>query len=208
MVKLKGPGISQASSGQFAKVLTFAKTSSGHYVKKNTRPAQPNTPPQIGVKACIKFLSQQWKTLSTAQMDSWLDRSQTMDVANYHAYVSANASRFNNFKMPSKEDPATEAGAGSAMEHNYTQTHYRAISYHAKSGGPPINWSYILCRSQTSGFTPTPANAIAFFLKSASVYDVYFDRNLDPGTYYYRCSGFDFTGRLITFAPQLFNTVT
>lgn len=207
MVKLTGPAVSTEAVGSIADVLSFQKGKRGTICKKHAKPAQPRTPKQVGVRACIKFLSQQWSTFTAAEMATWFTRARRMEVANYHAYISANANRFTNNLMPSKEDPATEAGGGSAMEANYVLPHFRAISYHAKSGGPPINWGYHLCRSQTSGFTPGPENTIAIFFKEVPVYTVYWDRDLAPGTYYYRCRGFDDTGRTIAWFGELFQTV-
>ena len=208
MVKLKGPAVSTEAIGSIADVLSFQKGKRGTIAKKHASPKQPNTAAQIGVQANVKWLSQQWSSLSAAQMATWFKRARLMNVANYHAYLSQNSKRFHNFLMPSKEDPATEAGGGSRMENCYVLPHYRAISYHAKCGGPPIDWGYLLCRSQTTGFTPAPQNTIALFLKTPAVLDVYYDRDLEPGTYYYRCAGFDITGRFIDFYRELFQTVT
>lgn len=191
MVKLKGPGMSESASGKLADVLTFARIKRGSYVKRHVRPTDPRTAPQIAIRASVKWLTSQWSTLTTAEKATWFTKSQQRSIANYHAYLSTNGSRFHNFLMPSKEDPATETPSGSFMKGCYLLKQYRTIKYHAKTTSPPIDWGYILCRSNTSGFTPGPQNTIAFFPKTPPAYDVYHDTNLDDGTYYYRCAGFN-----------------
>lgn len=203
MVKLKGPAVSTDALGSIADVLCFQKGRRGTIGKKHAKPKQPNTDAQIGVRSNIKWLSQQWSSLTAAQMASWFSRAQLSNVANYHAYLSQNSKRFHNFLMPSKQDPATEAGGGSTMDFNYLTERYKTIRYNARSGGPPVNWGYVLCRSRTSGFTPGPENVITFIQKTASVYDRYYDRGLASGWWYYQCAGFDITGRRIAFFGEL-----
>lgn len=203
MVKLKGPAVSTAAIGSIADVLSFQKGKRGTIAKKHAKPKQPNTDAQIGVRANIKWLSQQWSSLSAAEMATWFNRAQLNQVANYHAYLSQNSKRFHNFLMPSKEDPATEAGGGSHMSFCYLTERYKTIRYNAKSSGPPVTWGFVLCRSRISGFTPGPENVIALFQKTPAAYDRYYDRGLASGWWYYDCAGFDDTGRIIPFFGEL-----
>lgn len=203
MVKLKGPAVSTDALGTIADVLTFQKGKRGTIAKKHAKPKQPNSAAQIGVQANVKWLAQQWSTLTAAEMATWFKRAQLMNVANYHAYLSANSKRYHNFLMPAKEDPATEVGGFGNMAHCYVQKFDGNIRYSAKSRSPPVNWGYILCRSQVSAFTPGPENTIALFLKTPATFDRYWDFGLPNGTYYYRCAGFDDTGAVLPFFGEL-----
>lgn len=207
MVKLKGPAVSTEAFGSLANAVTFQQGKRGGTMKKHAKPKQPRTGKQIGLRASMKWLTQQWSTLTADEMATWFNRAMDTKIANYHAYLSYNAKRFHNFRMPSKEDPATEAGGGGGMEDCFAIAEYKAVRYHAKSSGPPVSWGYILCRSQTGGFTPGPENTIALFFREPTAYTVYWDRGLVAGTYFYRAAGFDDTGRIVPFFPDFEVTV-
>lgn len=191
MIKLKGSALSTEAAGKLADVLTFAKSKKGTYAKKHAAPAQPRTAPQIGVRAAIHFLSRQWSSLSIAQMDTWYDRAQQTHIANYHAYISYNQKRCSNFQAPSKEDPAAEASGPPTRPILQLTTGVKMVYVKVVRFPPEPTWGWVIFRSPTALFTPSPHNTIALIFSEPFSGQIYHDTPVDAGTYYYRARGFN-----------------
>ena len=195
MVKLKGPAVSTEAIGSIADVLSFQKGKRGTIAKKHAKPKQPRTGGQVSTRAAMKFLSQHWKTLNAAQMASWFNQAKQIQVANYHAYLAYNGTRYRHWLMPSKEYPASTAPYTPQLEFNFARSRIASVIYVTRTNHAPYNWGYLLCRSQTSGFTPGWSNAVALFTRDPAGWTEYRDTPLKPGTYYYRCTGFSNLGQ-------------
>ncbi len=190
MVKLTGPAISAQAAGKLGQAITLVTSKRGTYMKKLTAPRQPRSGGQVSTRSLIKFLSKQWATTTPADRDSWRALATETNIAPYHAYLAYNATRFRNFLMPTIEFPPSTAPYPPVMEFPHAFDGVASIRFRAKIDRGPDNWGYLLCRSQTSGFTPGWHNVIAIFPRVPGAFTYYLDTPLTPGYYYYRCMAF------------------
>lgn len=201
MIKLTGPALSEEAAGKLAGVLSFAKSKKGTYAKKLTAPAQPRTGPQVGVRAVMKFLAQEWKGISPTRQDTWQARAAQMELYKYHAYISGNQIRWRSFLGLTQQDPAPTAGTNPDAPLLYADPLIAQAIIKTQAVGSGGVWGYFLFRSTTGGFTPAVDNCVAVFAKQAYV-SVYYDTPLEPGTYYYRAQGFRWNGKQSPFTLQ------
>ena len=207
MVKLTGPAISTGAAGKLADAVMFVKGKRGTYMKKLTPPQQPRTAAQVGIRAMTKFLNAQWSLLSAAQKQTWENRALQMKAPLYNAYLSGNMKLWNNFLAPQKEDNALRNNLGGSISGSYVLPKIASVLCAIRSSGPPVDWGYIVCRSKTTGFTPSRNTTIAVIQKAIPQFNYYLDTPLDPGTYYYRYAGFFHQGWTTAFSAEFSATV-
>lgn len=194
MVKLTGPAQSIMASGSLADALTFARNNKTAYVKKHAKPTNPRSPTQVSTRAMVAFLAENWKRLSAADMATWFEEATRRKIANYHAFMAANTVRWRTTRFPSKQDPATEnppgpAGTGFVMYPTYRTANMRII----KPTGE-IPWGIAIFRAQQSGFQWERSNMVGIKLQDIDADVWWYDRDLQPGQYWYRIFGFSASG--------------
>ncbi len=113
MVKLTGPALGQAASGSLAGALTFSQSKGRHYVKSFKKPKQPNTKPQMAMRAAMTFLSQQWGIFSQPYKDTWNGPAAYAGISPFNAFQRENLTRIRNLLGPTVAYPAAETGAKS-----------------------------------------------------------------------------------------------
>jgi hypothetical protein len=52
-----------------------SRNANGSYLKKRTKPANPNTIPQQRVRSTLGFNSRQWKTLTPIEQETWISQA-------------------------------------------------------------------------------------------------------------------------------------
>jgi len=194
MVKTKGPAHSLKASGKLADALVFAQTNRTPYVKKHAAPANPRSPTQVSSRAMVAFLAQQWKNLSPADMATWFDRATQRKIANYHAYMAANAVRWRTTRWPSKQDPATETPPAPTFANMVMYPTFRTANMRVIKPAGAIPWGLTVHRSTSSGFSWQRSNMIHVILQDVDADVWWYDRDLLPGTYYYRIKAFNASG--------------
>lgn len=194
MVKVYGPLFSLDASGTLAKAVTFSKWKGRSYVRQRVIPSNPQSGPQTGMRAMLKFLSQQWTNLSIAEKADWLTRATATTISNFNAYVSYDQSRWRNYLNPSKLDPADETGTAPDAPTTTPTGGIRQIQLSTVDGANAPDWGYVIHRSTTTGFTPAYSNVIAIVEWNSGGTTLYVDTPLLPDTYYYRIYGFLDTG--------------
>lgn len=194
MAIVKGPAMSMAASGSLAGAIVFSNWKGRFYVRALVTPANPKSGAQTGFRASMKFLAQNWASLSAAEQATWLTRAQDGVYSNFNAYTSYNQLRWRNFLTPSKEDPAAMASTPATAPTGAAVAGVRMATVTLTDSGTAPDWGYLLYRSTGTGFTPAISNAIAFVPWDVAGATVYVDTPLDPGTYYYRSMGFNDDG--------------
>lgn len=194
MAIVKGPAMSMDASGSLAGAVVFSKWKGRNYVRALVTPANPKSGAQTGFRASMKFLAQIWSSLTSSEKATFEARADDMIVSPFNAFTSMNQKRWRNFLTPSKEDPPAEASsAPSALTMSVTAG-VRMATVSMADGGTAPDWGIVLFRSTTSGFTPSVSNCIALVEEDASGTTEYVDTPLEPGTYYYKCQGFNDDG--------------
>lgn len=194
MAIVKGPAMSLDASGSLAGAIVFSHWKGRSYIRQLVTPANPKSGSQTGFRASMKFLAQNWSTLSAGEQATWLTRATDMIVSNFNAFTSYNQKRWRNFLTPSKEDPAAEASAPSLAATGAAVAGVRMATVTLTDGGTAPDFGYVLFRSTTTGFTPGISNAIRLEPWDSAGATVIVDTPLEPDTYYYRCMGFNDDG--------------
>ena len=195
MIRLIGPSVSTEAAGKLANTLIFSKTKKRAYVKSHASPANPRTGAQISVRAMMKWLSQEWKNLTTAEQATWINLAKITEITPYHAYVAANQLRWFHYATPSKRYPATEVkpppgGVNATAVGGVGMVTY-TVPFLASAG----DWGILLLRKRGSYPTLTRQYAVALFPRQPAGNSVYVDTPLEPGTYYYFNIGFHGDGK-------------
>lgn len=202
MVKLNAPCLSLGASGKLGDAIVFASWKGRPYARQLVYPANPRSGGQVGLRAMMKFLSQNWTNLSDGEKADWESRAEDMIVSPFNAFVSYNQTRWRNFLTPSIADPATEDDGEGSMA-NFTATvGVRQVTLSWDVSALAENWGAILYRTTTDSFTPAFSNCIAAVYCSAAETFTHVDSPLDPGTYYYQCHLFSEAGCAGGFGPD------
>lgn len=194
MVKLTGPMHSTTALGTVAKTLIFSQSKNTNYMKTHAAPKNPKTDLQVSVRALVKFLSENWKTLSLAQQQSWFLKATSKNIHLYHAYIGANQSRWTTFRAPSKQDPATETlpAPANPLITAFPSGSTAVLRIWSPTGAMP--WGLFIHRGTITNFPRLRENVIGILLQDIAADVYYYDKNLTPGTYYYRAIPFTETG--------------
>ena len=189
MVKVYGPAMSLAASGSLANTMVFSSWKGRSYVRERVIPANPRSGPQTGLRAMMKFLAQQWASLSAAEQASWETRGDQLVASPFNGFVSYNQKRWRNFLSPSVLDPADETGTAPALPVITPTGGVRQISLSIADGAPAPDFAYAIFRSPTTTFTELFSNCIAVVPWNSGGTTVYVDSPLAPATYYYMAFG-------------------
>jgi len=193
MVKVYGPLFSLDASGTIGDAVTFSKWKGRPYVRERVIPSNPQSGPQVGMRAMLKYLAQQWAGLSAANKATWDTRAAQTAISAFNAFCAYNQNRWRSFKSPSKEDPAAEAQATPSAPTTTATGGIRQVQLSIADGATPPQWGWFIYRSTTTGFTPAYSNLVAVVERTGTP-TVYIDAGLAAGTYYYRIGGFSVDG--------------
>lgn len=194
MVKLKGPAVSTEATGSIADVLCFLKGKQATIAKKYATPGNKTTRPQLGVRAMVKFLAEQWKNLSSIEQATWEEPSQAQHFAPYHAYIKYNMIRWKTFRYPSTTYPAAEALTPTSAPGLFLTAKIKSIRVETNAWGSGVCWGYVHFQSTSNGFTPSPHNAV--YVKTRDAWStVFLLTPIETGTYYQRAFPFRRDGR-------------
>jgi len=105
--------MSLGASGTLADAITFSIWKGRPYVRERVIPSNPKSGAQIGRRAMLKFLSQYWTILATADKATWQDLADEIVASPFHAYIKQNLEYWHNFLSPSQVIARAQVGAGS-----------------------------------------------------------------------------------------------
>lgn len=197
MVKLKGPAMSVKATGSIGDVLTFSRTKKVQYIKHKPTPAQPQTGNQVSMRMMMKFLSQQWASLTDAYKASWEDAYDDAQITRYYAYIKHNLTRWRSRKAPSKQYPALEAGQAGTGIALYATGKVRHIKIKtAITTSLNEVWGLLLFHSTAGAPDPDFNKLIHVIHITDTQWHYWLNTPLPAGTHYYRVTGFTTTGRL------------
>jgi hypothetical protein len=143
----------------------------------------------------MAFLATRWKHIDPSSQATWLESADSLKISAFNRYAGVNARDWRDLLAPSMETPAERyctpvvTGAPAAAVSGRQVT----ISAAHSVGGD--DWGVVLCRSLTTGFTPTTMNAVAVHVAGGTSAD-FVDGPLSPDTYYYKLLVFTTDGVL------------
>jgi hypothetical protein len=188
MVKLAGPMFSMSASGTIGNAVTFATSKGRPYARVRVIPSNPKSGPQVGMRAMMKFLSQEWAGLGTVAKASWDTRAAATNISAFNAFCSYNMSRWRSFKGPSQDDPAAEVAATPAAPTTTVSNGVRQLQLSIADGAQIPDWGWLVYRSLVTGFTPSYSTLVAIAPKTASP-TIYIDSGLTAVAHFYRIAG-------------------
>lgn len=207
MVKLKAPMMSLGASGSIGGAVVYSSAKGRAYARQLVIPSNPKSGPQVGMRAMLKFLSQQWASLSGVQQADWDTLAKATNISPFNAFVSYNQKRWRSFLGPSKLDPATEVAVAPAVPTTTVTAGVRQLGLSIADGAQLPDWAWMIFRSLTTGFTPAYSNLVAIAAKTASP-TLYVDAGLTAVAHYYRIKGFMIDGKLGTLEAERTGTPT
>ena len=195
MVRVYGPAMSLDASGTLANTLVFSKWKGRNYVRERVIPSNPKSGAQIGRRAMMKFLSQEWAGLAGVDQATWQDVGDNLVASPFNAFVSANMKDWHNFLLPTMAYPtirngiaATDGDDGAAVwEENRIK-----ITMTLTLVGQ--NWGKELHASLVGAFTPAVGNV--FLLEPNPTLDTmnWYWTPPEVGTWYFRGRNFSTDG--------------
>lgn len=208
MVKLNAPLMSFDASGTVANAVTFAKWKGRPYARVRVVPANPKTPKQVGIRAVVKFLGQQWASLDDTAKSSWQELATQTNVSPFNAFVGKNAYDWRSQLYPTKTHPAARASTAPSTPTITITAGTRQASIAIAAGSTKPTWGYSIHRSQQTGLTANWTNCVALVQADANGAASYIDTPLQSGTYYYVAKPFNADGKDGTPSTQASANVT
>lgn len=206
MVKVTGPMMSIDASGTLAKTLVFGKWKGRNVVRSHAIPANPKTAGQVSTRAMMKFLSQSWTNLTTAQKATFDELAATYAISPFNAYVRENMNRWTQFEGPTVEigsvanTPPT-LGALTVTDGVGELTVSQAITTASDM------WGVLFMASTTTAYTPVKSDL------KLGVYGVVTPvagviTGLAAGTWFIRTAGIAEDGTLSAFLAEVSGVVS
>jgi hypothetical protein len=185
MVKLIAPLLSQSASGQIGGTHVHATWKGRHYARALVTPSNPQSAKQLSRRALMKFLSQQWASITGTDQASWATLAATGNFSEFNAYVKYNAKLFTQFDAPTQNsaDAKTLAADGSptpALTAGVAQ-----ITVSITPASHTNDWGFMVFRNKGSDVTPGTDNLIAVLAADGTNPVTFVDTNMKSGDQYY-----------------------
>lgn len=208
MVRVQAPALSLEASGSLAGSLVFAKWKGRPYVRTLVTPANPKSGGQVGMRAMLKWLSQQWASITSGDQATWKTRADQSVISNFNAYVAYNQLRWRDFLAPSQVDPAATTDVTPTLGIQTATAGVRSITVTMPVTTAADGWGVALFRSTSTGFSTAFDNLIAVGAISGTNDVVFVDSPLAAGTYYYNFRSITKDGQLATEDGEVSATVS
>lgn len=111
MVRLHGPAHAREALGSLAGSLTFSSNKGRAYLKKHTKPRNPDTPDQRALRAAAALISTFWQHTTAAERQSWDDLAASLKISNLDACLGYNVTRARHYQTPTLFYPPDLTGA-------------------------------------------------------------------------------------------------
>ena len=208
MVKTKGPALSLEATGSVKQLISFVRTKGRNVVKASKVPKNPRSGAQRGVRAMMGFLGHAWNGQFGGPGTGWDPAANARGIAPYHAYVAENARRWQNFKAPSKNFPATEDGSFGAFLSTSVTGGVRQLVWEYQFSTVNQNGGLMFFRSTSAGAALTIDNCIHVMLLDDGLKKVFIDSPVNPGVWFINIRMFTRRGRITGPLGEFNRTVT
>lgn len=210
MAKTTGPLMSLAASGSVAGTIVFSSWKGRSYVRQLVRPSNPQTGPQMGNRAMMRFLSRTWAYNVLNTVAYWATVAARTSISPFNAFVAASQSAFARGGMPTQDPTATTTPYSDTPSFTVTPGIKSATLVITPGTQTGVYWGTLVYRSQTTGFSPANSNLVDVLDVGANppADTTWLDTPLSPGTYYYVTQGFGSDGTLGTPTAQQTAVVT
>jgi len=208
MARTTAPLFSMSASGTLNDSIVFSNWKGRSYVRSHVIPHNPKSAAQTGIRAMMKFLSQQWAGLSTANQATWATLADAKKVSAFNAFVSYNLARWREFKGPSIEYPAAETVSAGTVTLGAPAGGPRNIVLTLTPSTATNMVGIVIFRDSATIVTANWNIAIAIAAVSSTDPITYTDSPLDAGTYHYRAALLTDDGNIGTACADQSGTAT
>jgi hypothetical protein len=194
MASTKAPLFGLDASGTLGKSIVFSKWRGRTYVRRHTIPKNPKSGLQIGMRACLKFLTQAWAGFGATVQDDWATLAAPDNITYLNAAVRDGQarSRMNLGMRRSPDDAAGTTPSAPTIDSVTAQPKSLVIAWTAGANAPQLAWR--IHRSLTGTFTRDISNLVAVVAAADASYT---DTGLTTGTeYFYEITGQNNDGEL------------
>lgn len=195
MATVKAPLMSLDASGTIGKAIVFAKWKGINYVRRHAIPANPRSVGQLSVRAMMRFLSQQWDGLSSAEKTTWDDRAAAAGDSPFNRYVSINMSRWGTNLRPYKREDAEEDDTAGVIDTESATAGSRSALVSITVSTLNQNWGINIFRGTTAVMGVTRNELVRTIVADAAQAYTWLDFPLTPNVaVYYRAYPFSEEG--------------
>lgn len=211
MATLQGPLFSLHASGTLRGGLNYATLRGQAYARKNPLPRQPNTPPQVSLRAMYSFLAQQWPLLDPAWRASWETLDAPAHLSAYNRFLSFNLKRWQQFLTPIASLDSPPAPNYPFFYTLVATAGVRHVHLATVNVGPGPIWGHAFFHHTRDW--PTPYQTELFRVLPAGFGfpagdAAQFDHHTTPGTHYYTWRIFGHDGSHFWSDPSASATAT
>jgi len=193
MVKVAAPAMSLEASGSLGQAITFSRWKGRPYIRTRVVPKNPKSAAQTGMRAMLRWLSQAWAALTTANKATWANLAAATNISPFNSYTAYNQARWRDWRAPTKAYPAAEALTAGTISNLQVTSGERSNTLTWEEATMTNTWGIAICRYLVS---ETPANwSITIRIVPPAVLK-YVDSPVDdPTSWYYRLIAFTTDGK-------------
>lgn len=161
MVRVYGPAMSLDASGTLANTITFSKWKGRNYVRERVIPSNPKSGGQVGRRAMMKFLSQDWTNRSVADKATWETLGDILVASAFNGFISGNMKGWHNFLAPSQAYPAARSDAAATVaDIEAAAWEENRIKLTLQNSTANQNWGMLVFASVSTGFSSSVGTMI------------------------------------------------
>lgn len=206
MATTKAPLFGLDASGSLGGSIVFSKWRGRTYVRRLSIPANPKSGLQVGMRASMRFITQDFTNLTAAQKSAWDALAAVDNITQLNAQVR-DAQRLNRRNLGVRRGPAETAGTtpdAGTIDTITAQPKSLVLDWTSGVAAPEYDW--MIFRSITTGFTPDVSNLIRIVVAADLTFT---DIGLTTGTeQFYVIRGTNFDGELGALSTENSGTPT
>lgn len=195
MAGVKGPLFSLDASGTVGGAVVFAKWKGRNYVRRHAVPANPKSATQVGTRAMLRFLSQQWDGLTAGEKVTWDTPAAVTNISAFNAFIGYNMSRWALFKYPVQSYPAAEADVAATIITPVCTAQVKSVLTGATVSVLAQNWGLAIYRKVGSAPGESRSECVRLIPALSAAAFTWTDIDVTVGTdYYYDATPFSHDG--------------
>jgi hypothetical protein len=183
MASTKAPLFGLDASGTIAGALVFSKWRGRTYVRRHAIPKNPRSGLQVGMRQVMKWTTQDYKNLSTAQKETWADLAAVDNITLLNAQVRNNQKRA---RLNQGWMQTADATPGTTPDAPTSPTTAEAAKTLILSWTRPVtnqgDYTAAIYMDTTTGFTPDISNLVGIVVVTSETITI---PNLTTGTEYF-----------------------
>lgn len=195
MAVVVGPLMSVDATGTFAGAAVYSHWKGRNTVRRHAVPANPRSVGQLSVRAMMKFLSQYWDDLSSAEQTSWDARAEAGRFSAFNAFVQFDMLRWGVNLLPRKDEAADMSDTAGVIDNEVATAGSRSVMVSIEVTTLNQNWGINIYRGLTAAVGTTRNELVQTIPAETAATFTWLDFPLTPNVaVYYRAKGFSEEG--------------